>query len=507
MRIMNSMIDQAPTGRFFSFDNSYARLPESFYVRLSPTPVKNPQLIQLNDSLAHELNLEPKDFLTTEGTEILAGNRIANGSEPLAMAYAGHQFGNFVPQLGDGRAILLGEVLDRNGRRRDIQLKGSGPTPYSRRGDGRSAIGPVLREYLISEAMAALGVPTTRALAAVTTGELVWRDIPLPSAILTRTAASHIRIGTFQFFAARGDKEMIKILADYAIDRHYPEVKEAANPYRCFLDCLIQRQAKLVAQWLHIGFIHGVMNTDNTSIAGETIDYGPCAFMDTYHPATVFSSIDRQGRYSYANQPVIAKWNLMRLAEALLPLLANDTAKAINEAQEALDTFNSRFESANTLGLLNKIGLPNGSDEDLTLAQDLLKRMADQKADFTLTFRRLCDLADSADDQKGDTSARSLFANPLAFDDWAMKWRKRLSEDNIDPAMRREAMSRVNPSFIPRNHLVEEAITAAIESEDFSVFKALLGVLTKPFDVCPKCNRYTKPPLPDQVVHQTFCGT
>ena len=333
------MTAQTEAVDFFAFDNSYARLPDRFFARLRPTPVAAPRLVRLNKKLAWHLRLDPGKLAAPEGVEILAGNRVPKRGEPLAMAYGGHQFGTFVPQLGDGRAILLGEVIDRDGVRRDIQLKGSGPTPFSRRGDGRAALGPVLREYIVSEAMAALGIPTTRALAAVTTGEPVWRETPLPGAVLTRVASSHIRVGTFQFFAARGDLDAIRCLADHVIARHYPEAVDAANRYRTLLDLVISRQAALIAKWLLVGFIHGVMNTDNMSIAGETIDYGPCAFMDVYHPGTVYSSIDNMGRYAYGNQPRVAQWNLARLAETLLPLLAEDKDTAVKEAQQAIDAF------------------------------------------------------------------------------------------------------------------------------------------------------------------------
>jgi uncharacterized protein YdiU (UPF0061 family) len=330
---------QAEAAQFGKFDNSYARLPERFFTRLPPTPVAAPRLVRLNTKLALDLGLDTERLATPEGVEMLAGNLVPQGGEPLAMAYAGHQFGTFVPQLGDGRAILLGEIIDRAGVRRDIQLKGAGPTPYSRRGDGRAALGPVLREYIVSEAMAALGIPTTRALAAVTTGEPVWRETALPGAVLTRVASSHIRVGTFQFFAARRDWDAVRRLADHVIARHYPEAASAANPYRALLDQVISRQADLIAKWLLVGFIHGVMNTDNMSIAGETIDYGPCAFMDAYHPRAVYSSIDKMGRYAYGNQPDIAQWNLIRLAETLLPLLAEDHDDAVKEAQQAISDF------------------------------------------------------------------------------------------------------------------------------------------------------------------------
>jgi len=351
------------------FDNTYARLPDRFYRRLDPTPVAAPKLIRVNTVLARGLGIDPDDLASPEGVAVLAGNRVPSGAEPMALAYAGHQFGHFVPQLGDGRANLLGEVVGRDCLRRDIQLKGSGPTPFSRSGDGRAALGPVLREYLVSEAMAALGIPTTRTLAAVTTGEKVWRETMLPGAVLTRVAASHIRVGTFQYLAAQGDVDGVRLLADYAIARHYPDAASAENPYRAFLDAVVARQAALIARWLLVGFIHGVMNTDNCSIAGETIDYGPCAFMDAYDPGAVFSSIDQQGRYAYGNQPRIALWNVTRLAECVLPLL--DDSEDI--AKEALSAFGPRFQADYLGGLRRKIGLLTVQEGDDGLAQDLLK--------------------------------------------------------------------------------------------------------------------------------------
>src|SRR6476661_2237220 len=351
------MLAPAEATHVFPFDNSYARLPERFFARLPPTPVTAPRLIRLNEKLARQLRLDPLELSSSAGVAMLAGNTVPDLGEPLAMAYAGHQFGAFVPQLGDGRAILLGEVIDRDGVRHDIQLKGSGPTPFSRLGDGRAALGPVLREYIVSEAMATLGIPTTRALAAVTTGEPVWRETPLPGAVLTRVASSHIRVGTFEFFAARGDLDAIRRLADHVIARHYPEAVDAANRYRTLLDLVISRQAALIAKWQLVGFIHGVMNTDNMSIAGETIDYGPCAFMDVYHPEAVYSSIDNKRRYAYGNQPRIAQWNLARLAETFLPLLAEDQEQAVALAQAALAAFGPQFQAAYLDGLRRKIGL------------------------------------------------------------------------------------------------------------------------------------------------------
>jgi serine/tyrosine/threonine adenylyltransferase len=488
----------------FPFEHSYAALPANFFARVAPTPVTSPRLIKLNRLLAVHLGLDPDRLSSPEGAEILAGKRVPDGADPIAMAYAGHQFGHFVPQLGDGRAILLGEVIDADGVRRDIQLKGSGPTPFSRRGDGRAALGPVLREYIVSEAMAALGIPTTRSLAAVTTGENVLRETLLPGAVLTRVASSHIRVGTFQFFAARGDTEGVRRLADHVIDRHYPEAASADRRYQALLDGVIARQAELVARWLLVGFIHGVMNTENSSISGETIDYGPCAFMDSYDPATVFSSIDEQGRYAYANQPRIALWNLTRLAECLLPLLSDQQDQAISEAQAALSAFPERFDTAYQAGLRSKLGLFTAQDGDRALAQDLLDTMAKNQADFTLTFRRL---SDAAGDPAGDRNVRQLFTDPAAFDEWALGWRQRIGLERQDSAVRKEAMRLVNPAFVPRNHRLEAIIEAAVNRDDFAPFEELLTVLSTPFDDQPAYSGYAAPPEPHQRVLQTFCGT
>jgi serine/tyrosine/threonine adenylyltransferase len=491
----------------FGFENTYARLPERFYKRLDPTPVAAPHLIRLNVELARNLRLDPDALASERGVEILAGNRVAEGAEPLAQAYAGHQFGYFVPQLGDGRAHLLGEVMARDGARYDIQLKGSGPTPFSRRGDGRASLGPVLREYIVSEAMAALGVPTTRALAAVTTGERVLRETALPGAVLTRVAASHLRVGTFQYFAARGDTEGIRMLADYAIARHYPEAALAKQPYRALLDGVIARQAHLVAQWMLLGFIHGVLNTDNTSISGETIDYGPCAFMEAYDPATVFSSIDLQGRYAYSNQPPAAHWNLTRLAEALLPLLEQETGSeeaALTSANEALAAFEPQFEAARNAGLRRKIGLFTECDGDAGLAEDLLERMSANRADFTLTFRRLCDAAAGPE---GDEGVRALFADHDGYDSWASAWRRRLHEEPGSGHTRAAAMRAANPAFIPRNHVVEAALNAAVQQQNFQPFEELLDVISRPYEDRPNLERYATPARPEEYVRQTFCGT
>ena len=489
----------------FGFDNSYARLPEHFFARLSPTPVSKPELVAVNDALAVQLGLDPGLLRSPEGIEILSGNRLPADAEPLAMAYAGFQFGGWVPQLGDGRAILLGEIADQIGHRRDIQLKGSGRTPFSRNGDGRAVLGPVLREYLVSEAMYALGVPTTRALAAVTTGEAVYRERALPGAVLTRVASSHIRVGTFQFFAARQDIDALRHLADHAIERHYPDTRNSDQPYLALLEAVIDVQASLVAAWKLIGFIHGVMNTDNTSISGETIDYGPCAFMDTYHPGTVFSSIDHQGRYAYANQAPIAHWNLAGLAQTLIPIIDPDNQKSLELAQQTIDTFPAKFESAYNEGARKKLGLETAEADDVTLMADLLDAMADQHADFTLVFRRLSGL--DVESGPADDTVRELFDDPSAFDSWARRWRARLKQQVSDNQQRRQRMASVNPAYIPRNHRVEEVIRAAEDRGDLAPFYRLHEVLRHPYDEQPEHNYFQTPPRPEEVVRATFCGT
>ena len=489
--------------RLFRFDNSYARLPDRFFARLPPTPVAAPRLVRVNEGLARELGLDPAKLASPEGLRVLAGNAVAEGSEPIAMAYAGHQFGGFSPQLGDGRAILLGEVIGRDGIRRDIQLKGSGPTPFSRRGDGRAALGPVLREYIISEAFAALGIPTTRSLAAVMTGEAVVRETYLPGAVLTRVAQSHIRVGTFQYFAAKGDFDGVRTLADHVIERHYPDARGAPNPYRALLDMVMARQARLISQWLLVGFIHGVMNTDNMSIAGETIDYGPCAFMDHFDPGQVYSSIDEMGRYAYGNQPRIAQWNLARLAETLLPLLEADQDAALKQAQQAIDGFGSMFEAAYTAGFRRKLGLLREDAGDLGLAQELLAAMAAARADFTLTFRGL---ASAVAGPAHEADVRRQFTDAAAFEIWLGKWRQRLEQDGGDASSRQEMMRKANPAFIPRNHRVEAALAAAVGG-NFAPFEMLLAVLAKPFDDQPEFAAFAAPPAPEEVVKATFCGT
>ena len=488
----------------FPFDNTYARLPERFFAHVVPTPVRAARLIRVNVPLAAQLCVDPDWLASEEGVEVLAGNLVADAAEPIAAAYAGHQFGTFVPQLGDGRAILLGELVDRTGARRDVQLKGSGRTPFSRGGDGRSPLGPVLREYVVSEAMAALGIPTTRALAAVTTGEPVIRETILPGAVLTRVASSHIRVGTFQFFASRGDVEGLRLLADHVIARHYPGAAGAERPYRALLDAVIRAQAGLIAEWMLIGFVHGVMNTDNMSIAGETIDYGPCAFMDAYNPGAVFSAIDRQGRYAYFRQPAIGEWNLTRFAECLLPLLSDDTDAAVAEAEEVLDGYGSAFEQAYQGGVSRKLGLLTEREGDSELGRDLLQAMAVNGADLTLTFRRL---SEAASGEEGDSGVRSLFAEPSAYDEWAARWRRRLAQEPTDAATRRAAMLAVNPLYIPRNHRVEAVIRAAVDEDDFAPFHELVAVLSNPFEAQPAFAHYADPPAEHEQVHRTFCGT
>ncbi|WP_263384638.1 protein adenylyltransferase SelO [Granulicella arctica] len=487
----------------FNFQNTYVRLPERFYSRVNPTPVAAPGLVKVNEDLARSLGLDPTELSSPEGVAILAGSRVADGSEPLAIAYAGHQFGHFVAQLGDGRANLLGEVMGLDGVRYDLQLKGSGPTPFSRNGDGRASLGSVLREYIVSEAMAALGVPTTRALAAVTTGESIYRETMLPGAVLTRVAASHLRVGTFQYFAARNDTQGVRILADYAIARHYPEAASAKRPYLALLEGVISRHAQLVAQWVLLGFVHGVMNTDNTSISGETIDYGPCAFMEAFDPDMVFSSIDRQGRYAYSNQPRAALWNLTRLAETLLPILDENPDTSLASAKEALSTFDPQFEMARLAGLRRKLGLVTEREGDLPLAEQLLASMAANDADFTLTFRRLSDVAGGS----ADDTVRTLFADPRAYDSWAAAWRSRLAEEPISAQERAAIMRRANPAFIPRNHRVEAVIEAAVERQDFQPFEEMLDVVSHPYEDRPELERYTTPARPEECVRQTFCGT
>jgi len=491
------------------FNNRYVSLGDTFYVKTNPLPVASPSLIKFNNELARELGLSVSNLNSGDGAAIFSGNSIPEGAEPLAMAYAGHQFGHFNPQLGDGRAILLGEVVSPDGARFDLQLKGSGRTLYSRGGDGRAALGPVLREYLVSEAMKKLSVPTTRALAVVTTGEEVARERLLPGGIITRVASSFVRVGTFQFFYAKGDAEAVQKLADHVIERNYPAAGEAENPYVAFLKAAVDRQAALIAQWMHLGFIHGVMNTDNMSIAGETIDYGPCAFMDIYAHDQVFSSIDREGRYAYSNQPSIGLWNLTRLAEALLPLLADTSEVAIEIAQDILGTYIERYQDDWLAGMQAKCGLFVTSDktneDDKELIEELLNTMAANHADFTLTFFYLSQLASHASEQ--DSDIKNLFDDQGQLESWLAKWRQRLTRETLSDAERQEKMQAVNPVYIPRNHQIEAAIRAAEDHDDFSVFHELHEVLQNPYLQQEGKARYSLPPEPDEIVQQTFCGT
>jgi uncharacterized protein YdiU (UPF0061 family) len=486
------------------FNNSYLQLPERFYTRLAPTPVAYPGAIRINEELAQALEIDADWLASEEGTQVLAGNALPEGTEPIATVYAGHQFGGWSPQLGDGRAILLGEVIGQDNVRYDVQLKGSGPTPYSRGGDGRAPLGPVLREYIVSEAMAALGVPTTRSLAAVTTGEHVFRPPEaLPGAVLARVAQSHIRIGTFQYFFAQQDVEALQLLADHVIARHYPAAALADNPIRAMLDGVVAAQASLVARWQLLGFIHGVMNTDNMLLSGETIDYGPCAFMDEFHPDRVFSSIDHQGRYAYSNQPGIAHWNLANLAQTLVPVLDVDREQATGQAQEAIDAFPDLYQGAYRRGMSRKLGLAGLEKDDDGLAGDLLDLMAREKSDFTLTFRRLSELAQPESGQ----GVAELFEFSETFKPWLNRWQQRIEGDSQTPAERQAGMLKANPVFIPRNHLVEAAIVSAVNNEDFGPFNHLVDLLEQPRDYEPGLVEFARPPRSDEVVSQTFCGT
>ncbi|WEK54082.1 MAG: YdiU family protein [Candidatus Cohnella colombiensis] len=495
-------------GAGWNFDNSYARLPEIMYTRLNPKTVRSPQLCILNDQLAGDLGLDITALRSDEGVAVFGGNRIPEGASPLAQAYAGHQFGHF-NMLGDGRALLLGEQVTPQGKRVDIQLKGSGPTPYSRRGDGRAALGPMLREYIISEAMHALGIPTTRSLAVVATGELIYREDQLPGAILTRVASSHLRVGTFQYAANWGNVEQLRTLADYTIQRHYPYIETDDNRYLSLLHEVIKRQAELIAKWQLVGFIHGVMNTDNMALSGETIDYGPCAFMDDYDPATVFSSIDTQGRYAYGNQPPIAGWNLARFAEALLPLLHSDETEAIAIAENALAQF-AQLYSANWLtGMRSKLGIFNEEPEDAALIEELLAMLQKYRADYTNTFRELSvnemrvERGDESSDDRGD----SLLYRSEDFTRWRGLWQARLSRQQQSAEDSRNLMRSSNPTIIPRNHRVEEALQAAVEQGDYSVMERLLVAISHPYENSPEQADYMTPPSKSSQPYRTFCGT
>ncbi|MEM6407934.1 MAG: YdiU family protein [Pseudomonadota bacterium] len=467
------------------FDNSYARLPERFFTKLSAEPVSEPKLLMLNETLAQDIGLDPSWLAGPDGVSMLAGNSLPDGADPLAQVYAGHQFGGWSPRLGDGRALLLGEITGPDGRHWDLQLKGSGRTPYSRSGDGRAWLGPVIREYLVSEAMAALGVPTTRGLAVVGTGETVLREAPFPGAILTRVASSHLRVGTFQYFASIQDHDALETLLGYAITRHYPEL--APDDALGFLRAVVQAQANLVAKWMGLGFIHGVMNTDNCHVGGLTIDYGPCAFLDTYHPAKVFSSIDQFGRYAYGAQPEILVWNLAQLASALLPLIDENSDAAVEAAQTVLQDYGPAYTRAWQEVFFPKIGLSSGGDDEIALVQDLLQRMAGNQADFTLTFRALL-----------EGGARDLFVDPTAFDAWEATWRTHGPDDAL--------MAHANPAVIPRNHQIERVIQAAIAG-DMAPFQEMAVILRTPFDPGPGAALWQKAPLDEELVQRTFCGT
>ena len=485
-----------------AFDNSYARLPEKFYANVPPAIVPDAKLIRLNVKLAETLGLNITWLASSEGLAMLSGNGLPEGAEPLAQAYAGHQFGGWVPQLGDGRAILLGEVISVEGKRQDIQLKGSGRTPFSRGGDGKAALGPVLREYVVSEAMAALGVPTTRALAAVTTGESVQRESALPGAILTRVAASHVRVGTFQYFYAQSDIEAIRQLADHVIARHYPEAQVADNPYKAFLEGVVAAQAKLIAQWMQLGFIHGVMNTDNMTVSGETIDYGPCAFMDAFHPEKVFSSIDRLGRYAWNHQPVAGHWNLARLAETLLPILSTNLEEAKALAEGVIDTFSSQFTEHYTEGFVAKLGLSSVTEGHETMIESTLKTLAEEKVDFTLFFRHLTKVAAGGETEE----LASLFESAEAFEKWFSRWHEHAQGTEDERADSLKVMAGVNPIIVPRNHRVEEAIQQA-QQGDFTAFSRLVEATAQPFADRPEFADLEEAPTSDQIVCETFCGT
>ena len=493
----------------FTFKNRYLALGDGFYQTCKPVPVEKPELIIFNHELGAELGLDEDELDETFLADVFSGNIIHASCEPLAMAYAGHQFGGFNPQLGDGRACYLGELDLVNGGSLDIQLKGSGQTPYSRNGDGRAALGPVLREYLLSEAMHKLDVPTTRALAAVTTGEQVAREQLMPGGVITRAARSFIRVGSFQYFYMKEDNASVKTLANYVIERNFPEAAKAEKPYIALLEAIVRAQAILIAKWMQFGFIHGVMNTDNMSIAGETIDYGPCAFMDYYKHTQVYSSIDRDGRYAYSNQPSIGLWNLSRLAETFLPLFADDTEEAVGIAKNILNQFISLYDTEWLAAMRDKCGLSavNGinADDDKTLIESLLNIMADNLADFTLTFYHLSQLDDKITVK--DSEIQQLFVNSESLNEWLVRWRQRLSHETSSNSERQANMQFVNPVYIPRNHQVEAVIRAAEDHNDFAPFHALHKVLQTPFEYQQDKDRYMLPPEPEEVVHKTFCGT
>jgi uncharacterized protein YdiU (UPF0061 family) len=481
------------------FENTYAALPEHFYAKVHPEAAPKPELIRLNESLAEQFALDIDWLKSADGVAMLSGTRLPETAEPIAMAYAGHQFGSLVPQLGDGRAHLLGELIDRDGVRFDLHLKGSGRTPFSRRGDGKAALGPVLREYIVSEAFAAMGIPTTRTLAATLTGEQVYRETALPGAVLARVAQSHVRVGTFQFFAIREDIEAVTCLADYVTRRHYPELKDEANPYLALYEAIVMRQAALVAQWMSVGFIHGVMNTDNMQVAGETIDFGPCAFMDRFYPEKVFSSIDSIGRYAWNRQARMAKWNLARLAECLLPLIDKDQEKAVATAQAVLARFDEAFSEHYLARFSAKLGLSEDEEHEAFI-DATLSAMAAGEVDFTLFFRRLTRLAKEGAD--GEAPLIELFNDPKGAEEWLAQWQAVRDTDGATV----QRMQAANPIYIPRNHRIEQAIAAAVQG-DFVPFHALVDLLIRPFDEQPGCAHFELPPAPEEEVHETFCGT
>jgi uncharacterized protein YdiU (UPF0061 family) len=487
----------------FEFDNTYATELDGFFAPWQSVEVATPRLVRFNRQLATSLGLDADALEGDLGASIFGGNTVPDGATPIAQAYAGHQFGGFNPQLGDGRALLLGEIVDPHGARYDIALKGSGRTPFSRGGDGRAALGPVLREYLMGEAMHALGIPTTRALAAVTTGEQVRRDRALPGAVLTRVAASHLRVGTFQFFAARGDTDKLRQLVGYALARHDPELASAPNQALALMHVVIERQSALIADWMNVGFIHGVMNTDNVTVSGETIDFGPCAFIEGFDPGAVFSSIDEGGRYAYGNQPSIGKWNMARLAEALLPLLADDEDRAVQLATEALDRFDGLYLDHWLAGARRKLGLTDAHDSDFELLTDWLELLAEQHVDFTLAWRRLAAAAEG-----DEAPLRALFENHEPLAAWLAEWRDRIAVESIEPAARAAAMREISPIYIARNHLVEEALAAAVNDDDLKPFERLLEVVTEPFAERLSDVRYAHPAPPEFTAgYRTFCGT
>ena len=487
-----------------NFDNSFSSLPTDFYSRTLPEKMPNLELIRLNEPLCELLDLSPEDMTSKEGIKFLGGEKILKSSVPIAQAYAGHQFGNFVPSLGDGRAILLGELIGLDGIRRDIQLKGSGRTPFSRMGDGRAGLGPILREYIVSEAMNSFEIPTTRTLAALFTGETILRDSTIPGALLARVAKSHIRVGTFEYFSCRNQQENIKILADYVLKRHYPQLNKSKKPYLALLNEVIKKQAELIAKWMSVGFIHGVMNTDNMTVSGETIDFGPCAFMDSFNKKQVYSSIDVQGRYRYENQPLVATWNLSRFAETILPLINDDTDKSIQIAQESLEEFSSIFNAERIKIFGSKIGIKHLKTEDEILIESLFKLMEEGQADFTLTFRRLSDLIEKNCRQKW----KSLFSNipDDALSNWLDKWEKRLLQSSQNKDELVTNLKTKNPAIIPRNHLIESCISDALAG-NLRPFNKFVKVLEDPYTQRNEVIKYSKPPSQWEIVKETFCGT